>query len=432
MFTNIPSLNTQQGLGKSQSALAKSVERLSSGLRINSAADDAAGQAIANRMESRLRGDNQAQRNVADAMSLVATTESAVSDINSILQRMRELAVQKRNGTLSTSDRTSIQTEIDQLHDEINRIGQNTNFGATKLMDVGKQISVQVSSAADGSLPISLWPMNTDLLGLDSFTPPLSDPLDEITIDSGAYAGTWKVAFKGVTVSGVGDLSPEESEAYYGLAPGSITFHQVLNLDDGTPRPNAYAVKVGSTYYYRGAGAANMDFDPDTGTASFRINNAYRQANVRDPDTGFMLDAQVIDNAQLGWDKDGNFVNYLEWNGNYVLSTGARDEYFYLSGPQKNTIELMEPDILEQVDLALKQVDQYRTYLGATQNRLESIAEGLAQDTAILAAAQSRIQDTDYAAEISNMTRTQILQQAGNAVLAQANQIPIGVLSLLQ
>ena len=436
IFTNTLSLAARTNLDKSRSALGSAIERLSSGLRINSARDDAAGQAIANRMESQIRGKEVAKRNVNDALSLLSTTESAVSEVNSILQRMRELAVHQRTGTLNHKDWLSIQTEIDQLNEEINRIGASSAFGGISLLDVNKELDIQVSSEADESYSIALQALNTKTLGLDLFSPPMGPALNQIVVDSGPNAGTWNLEFEGVIVPEPNGgnygvvLKPGEAESFYGLEPGSITLHQIYNLD-GTPREREYAVKIGNSNYFRAE--TSMIFNGATGVATYRINNAFHSANIRDPETGLSLDGQSINNAQMGWDKDGNFVQYLEWQGNYIEYKGTGSNHnFYLSGPNKNTIELMQPNILEQVDQAMAQIDKYRTYLGATQNRLESISSGLSSSNVALEAARSRIQDADYAVEVSNMTRAQILQQAGQAVLAQANQIPQGVLSLLQ
>ena len=429
--TNPLSLSSSTRLKRSQSVVGSSIERLSSGLRINSARDDAAGQGIANRMTSRIRGNDAAMRSVSDALSLVQTAEGGTSSINDLLQRMRELAVQQRTDTLTYKDRESIQTELQELRQEINRIGASLNFGGIKLMDVGKGLNIQLSSNPSDSLDLILQPLNTDSLGLDAFTPPMGPPLSEITIPSGPNAGTWKLELEGIINRDGTLLVPGDAEAAYGLAPGSITIHQVMNLD-GTARPQEYAVKVGSNNYHRAEGA--LVFDPVTGIATYRVHNGYQRADVTDPETGLVLDDQPIDNVKLGWDKDGNYVKYLEWQGHYIEYdplAGRLNNKFVLSGPDATTIELMQPDPLVQIDQALGVLGQYRTYLGATQNRLESVLNGLSEAQIDLRAARSRIEDADYATEVSRMTRGQILQQAGQAVLAQANQIPRGVLSLL-
>src|SRR5690606_6789920 len=224
----------------------------------------------------------------------------------------------------------------------------------------------------------------------------------------GPNAGTWKLELEGIINRDGTLLGPGDAEAAYGLAPGSITIHQVMNLD-GTVRPQEYAVKVGSNNYHRAEGA--LVFDPVTGIATYRVHNGYQRADVTDPETGLVLDDQPIDNVKLGWDKDGNYVKYLEWQGHFVEYdplAGRLNNKFYLSGPNANTIELMQPDSLAQIDAAIAQVDGYRTYLGATQNRLESVLEGLSTSQLALNSARSRIEDADYAVETSNMIRSQI------------------------
>ncbi|OZI22440.1 flagellin [Bordetella genomosp. 7] len=419
-------------LKRSQAVLGSSVERLSSGLRINSARDDAAGLAIANRMTSRIKGNAAAMRTVSDAIGLLQTVEGGASDINSLLQRMRELTVQHRNGSLSFQDREFIQTEIAQIRDEINRIGAELNFAGRGLLDAEQSLRFQLSSEASDTLELNLQPLNTDTLGVNAIRPPVGPPLSEITIASGANAGTWKLELEGIINRDGVLLKPGEAEAAYHVTPGSITIHQVRNRD-GSARPGEYAVKVGDDYYHRAEGA--LVFDHASGVATYRVHNGYQQADIEDPARGVTLDDQPIDNVKLGWDKDGNYVKYLEWQGHFVEYdplAGRLNNKFYLSGPNANTIELMQPDSLAQIDAAIAQVDGYRTYLGATQNRLESVLEGLSTSQLALNSARSRIEDADYAVETSNMIRSQIVQQAVQAVLAQANQIPQTVLSLLR
>ncbi|PJX12711.1 flagellin FliC [Halomonas sp. 141] len=267
--TNITSLIAQSNLSKSQNALQTSMERLSSGLRINSAKDDAAGQAIANRMTAQINGLNQAQRNANDGISVAQTAEGALNQINDNLQRIRELTVQAANGTNSDDDLASIQAEIDQRLAEIDRISEQTNFNGVNVLNTDEAIKIQVGANDGEIIEIELEVINSETLGLDE------------------------------------------------------------------------------------------------------------------------LDVTTADFSEGG---DG---------------------------------------LLEAIDEALKQVDTLRSELGAVQNRFEDAIVNLNTNSTNLAAARSRIEDADYAVEVANMTRAQILQQAGTSVLAQANQIPQNVLSLL-
>lgn len=433
IYTNTSALGAQTNLSKSQRGLSTAIERLSSGLRINAAKDDAAGLSIANRMTSRLLGQDMAKRNAEDAISLIQTTEGAASSVNDLLQRMRELAVQRATGTNTGLDRASIDTEIDQLRQEINRIGLNTNFGGIQLTQAQKALSIQVGSEAEDSIGLDLQPISTKTLGLDANAIPLGPPLTEITVASGSNAGTWPISLQWVLNNEGQHLYPGEAETYYGVPQGSITLHQVLDLD-GNPLQGKYVVKLGDKNYSRSEDA--MIYDHATGTATYRINNHFRQGGFYDPENGVEVTGLFLDNLQMGWTTDGELVEYLEYDGHYIKgkTEGSLryDNNIYASGPNKNTIELRVPNLIQQIDLALDQIDSYRTYLGAMQNRFESVISGLQSDSIALEAARSRIEDADYAVEISNMTRAQILQQAGQAVLAQANQIPQGVLSLIK
>ncbi|MBT0728226.1 flagellin [Rosenbergiella australiborealis] len=274
--TNIMSLTTQNNLNKSQSALGTAIERLSSGLRINSAKDDAAGSAIANRMSSNIRGLTQASRNATDGISLAQTAEGALNEMNSNLQRIRELTVQAKNGTNSAEDVKSIQAEVDARLSEITRIGTATTFNNIKLFDSSQSISIQVGANDDAAANV-------------------------------------------ITVS--------------------LT-------DDG--------------FKSKALGAAFSVSSSGSGTG------------------------------------------------------GGTDAS------------------LAEIDKRIAAVDSARSSLGAIQNRFESTINNLNTTVNNLSASQSRIQDADYATEVSSMSRAQILQQAGTSVLAKANQVPQTVLSLLQ
>ncbi|RKR06112.1 flagellin [Kushneria sinocarnis] len=287
--TNSLSLMAQQNLNKSQSSLNTAIERLSSGSRINSAKDDAAGQAIANRMSSQITGLNQASRNANDGISLAQTAEGALDQVNDNLQRIRELTVQAQNGTNSASDIDSIQKEVNQRLEEINRVTESTSFNGTDLFaqSTGTEFSIQVG-ANDG---------------------------ENISINIGSASG-WN--------------------AYSASATGALGGGTGVNFTGGD----------------RTVGAQGFD----------------------------------------------------------VMSSTA----------------------LADLDDKLKSVDDNRSDLGAVQNRFESAIENINTTSTNLSSARSRIEDADYATEVSNMSKAQILQQAGTSVLAQANQTTQSVLSLLQ
>lgn len=311
--TNTLSLMTQNNLTKSQSSLGTSIERLSSGLRINSAKDDAAGQAIANRFTSNINGLSVAARNANDGISLAQTAEGALGEINNNLQRIRDLTVQAQNSSNSASDIDSIQAEVNQRMEEVNRVTQQTDFNGIKVLNTAataKKYDFQVG-ASDGQ---------------------------KISIEISA------------------------SDAF------------------------------------------NLSASGLTGTsAAAGVQNTKAMATGVD--------------AVNGKDRTTKAVGFDVLHGK-VTGGGT--------GAAAGTTPLAD------IDAAIKAVDSQRSLLGASQNRFESTITNLNNTVNNLSAARSRIQDSDYATEVSNMSRAQILQQAGSSVLAQANQVPQTMLSLLR
>ncbi|EPC3804733.1 flagellin [Enterobacter ludwigii] len=317
--TNTLSLMTQNNLTKSQSSLGSAIERLSSGLRINSAKDDAAGQAIANRFTSNINGLTVAARNANDGISLAQTAEGALSEINNNLQRIRDLTVQAQNSSNSASDIDSIQSEVNERMKEIDRVTTQTDFNGKKILNnataTAKNYDFQVGSKDGESIGISI-----------------------------NSAAGW-------------NLASSDSNAGAAGATTAVTSAGV------------YANTVAAT-----------DLTPVDGTAR-------------------KVDA-------IGFD--------------------------VVSGKVKGTTLPTGNTPLADIDEAIKAVDTQRSSLGASQNRFESTITNLNNTVNNLSAARSRIQDSDYATEVSNMSRAQILQQAGSSVLAQANQVPQTMLSLLR
>ncbi|WP_312203918.1 flagellin N-terminal helical domain-containing protein [Mixta calida] len=319
--TNTLSLTTQNNLSKSQSSLGSAIERLSSGLRINSAKDDAAGQAIANRFTSNINGLSVAARNANDGISLAQTAEGALSEINNNLQRVRDLTVQAQNSSNSASDIDSIQSEVNQRMEEISRVTAQTDFNGIKVLSnaANKNFSFQVG-AKDG---------------------------EKIDIQVSAASG-WDLAST-IATDGKSTLNTASTDST----------NNKINGNARTVKAEGFDVLLGKI------------------------------------------------NASGGIATTGVGVN----------ASGA------ITGTAKP---------LEAIDAAIKSVDSQRSLLGASQNRFESTITNLNNTTNNLSAARSRIQDSDYATEVSNMSRAQILQQAGSSVLAQANQVPQTMLSLLR
>ncbi|HWJ05886.1 MAG TPA: flagellin [Steroidobacteraceae bacterium] len=373
--TNVMSLNAQRNLNTSGSQLATSLQRLSSGLRINSAKDDAAGLAISERFTAQIRGLNQAARNANDGISLAQTAEGALGEIGNNLQRIRELAVQASNATNSQTDRDAIQVEVDQLKEEIQRVASTTKFNGVALLN-GSQPSFTFQVGADAGEVITVSGLP------NAQTAQLGGTITSYTASVGAATLTDldAIAAGGVLVNGQ-DIGA--------IAAAGTAQERASQLVDAfnrvSPQSGVSASLEGGTITLRGAatfaitGSAN-----DAATAGF----ANATAPVSTPMAGVAsADVSGFANAQL-------------------------------------TIQMM--------DAALSEVNSARASLGAVQNRFSSVVANLSTTSENLSASRSRILDADFAAETANMTRSQILQQAGTAILAQANSVPQNVLSLLR
>ncbi|TBW32725.1 FliC/FljB family flagellin [Azotobacter chroococcum] len=497
--TNITSMIAQKNLGASQSALTTAMERLSSGMRINSAKDDAAGQAIANRMSSQITGLSQAQRNANDGISVAQTAEGALNQVNDNLQRIRELSVQAANDTNSPEDRASIQAEINQRLEEIDRISQETNFNGTKVLNAEQTLNIQVGANDGESISINLKEINKTTLGLASFDvtntlntedlaatattelAPASRNLEDFSFTDNAGAATWAVY--------VDDANPDQlyvssdggatvAAATYNTTTNALEFDSstaaapggtvtaaagqevhvgggvVMQADDITGRSDDnvaaqptlhltsdgnYHIKLGADTYvaatvdfaagtvsYDSSAAADGTLDAEVGTALDQISN---------PDPAVTIDTSGLDTSLVG---DSAQVFAMEDGSGYVVKGADADgnDVYYEAEVDTATGAVtlgdqLTADPLAALDNALKEVDTLRSDLGAIQNRFDSAITNLKTNETNLSAARSRIEDADYAVEVANMTKAQILQQAGTSVLAQANQIPQSVLSLL-
>ncbi|MCT4702188.1 FliC/FljB family flagellin [Enterobacteriaceae bacterium H20N1] len=406
--TNSLSLITQNNINKNQSALSTSIERLSSGLRINSAKDDAAGQAIANRFTSNIKGLTQAARNANDGISLAQTTEGALSEINNNLQRVRELTVQASTGTNSESDLSSIQDEIKSRLEEIDRVSGQTQFNGVNVLAKDGKMSIQVGANDGQTISIDLQKIDSSALGLKGFSVNGSALNVSDAITTVAQAGT--DAPKAITFA-------TDTATTLGITDTSgLTFHNVLNANgDATGQ---YVVKSGDDYY-----SAQMDADGEVTLDTTDVE--YKTASGAEAtQSGVAVKmAYASDTGAAAGFVTVEGKNYAATvAGTTNVEVGVTDEF---AGASTN-------DPLALLDKAIAQVDKFRSSLGAVQNRLDSAVTNLNNTTTNLSEAQSRIQDADYATEVSNMSKAQIIQQAGNSVLSKANQVPQQILSLLQ
>ncbi|EII4817454.1 FliC/FljB family flagellin [Salmonella enterica] len=416
--TNSLSLLTQNNLNKSQSALGTAIERLSSGLRINSAKDDAAGQAIANRFTSNIKGLSQASRNANDGISIAQTTEGALNEINNNLQRVRELSVQAANGSNSGSDLKSIQDEIDQRLNEINRVAEQTDFNGKKVLSQDGQLTIQVGANDGETITIDLQKIDKTELGLDKL-----DVTKGIatTVSSGAsVVGDVKIA--------AADFDNAKTTGGPAADKLSLTKDDKGNyfVKDVTATAKYYAATVDTT-----TGKISFDSDKDV-TAAAGTPSAVTTLSREVKFYGADLKAdQSLVKYKDDKGKDLYAIQTLDKDGNATFKSVT----FAADGKttEGTAVDLAaNVDPLAKIDDALKTVDAFRSQLGAVQNRFESAITNLGNTVNNLSSARSRIEDSDYATEVSNMSRAQILQQAGTSVLAQANQVPQNVLSLLR
>jgi flagellin len=374
--TNVLSLNAQRNLSTSGSSLATAMQRLSSGLRINSAKDDAAGLAISERLTTQIRGMNQAVRNANDGISLSQTAEGALAEVTNNLQRIRELAVQSSNATNSSSDRAALQTEVGQLLAEIDRVANTTAFNGVKLLDGSFTTAVfQVGANAGETVSVSGL-VDANIAALATVT----------------AANTQGAAVTGITALGA-------------VGAGVL----VINGTD-------VGASIGA------AGTAQQR----VGQVVDAINNYSTTTGVSaayDAATNKIVLASAANIVITGTD-DGTATSFTAATTNATTTTGITS----LSVAGFASAQLA----IQQVDSALQQVNTARATLGAIQNRFSSVVASLQTASENQTASRSRIMDADFAAETAAMTRAQILQQAGTAVLAQANAAPQNVLSLLR
>ncbi|HKO88578.1 MAG TPA: flagellin [Burkholderiales bacterium] len=536
--TNVASLNAQRNLNTSQTSLATSLQRLSSGLRINSAKDDAAGLAIAERFTTQIRGLTQAARNASDGISLAQTAEGSLGELTNNLQRIRELAVQAANSTNSSSDRAALDQEVQQRLAEINRIASQTSFNGQKILDgsfgnaafqvganVGETITIGLSTSmktsdigsyvnvsSDAAANVSgtavagaaPWGSGAYQTGVAAYT----------GVDSNVIAGTGDLQINGVdiqasadyAVSGdtyrAGDSAYAKAAAINGsgvagltaTATNEVTFDDTpvgsgmfMDLTAGTLAATdevLYSLSINGEDIYADTSVDANGITMDQAIAAINTkSNTTGVVASKDDNNQLVLTAadgrnivveeehEFVDGATVASDSDVTVETVfstqattddnsdaaddgvltqgvLTFRGQMTLQSSAdvtinagQALLGFTSGSHTAAGSLSVSNVLNvdaaneailSVDAALNSVASLRSTLGAIQNRFESTISNLQATTENLTASRSRIQDADFAAETANLTRAQILQQAGTAMLAQANALPQNVLALLQ
>ncbi|WYP25987.1 flagellar hook-associated protein FlgL [Alkalihalobacillus sp. FSL W8-0930] len=381
---NLSAMNAHRQLGANQTAGAKSQEKLSSGLRINRAGDDAAGLAISEKMRAQVRGLDQASRNAQDGISLIQTAEGALTETHNILQRMRELATQSSNDTNTEVDRNEIQKELSQLTDEIDRIANSTEFNNQKLLN-GEKEGLKPASAGSASI------QNNSQADI------------KLTLDTGAdysYTGT-------ITIT---RINTEDGEPQFNLSK-----------PDGTPAVALNALDETAATIAGIAGATTVGIEGLTDMAvGESVTISFKKAEDAQTDLGkslsFQIGANSGQNIKVG-------INDMRADALSLRSTDG-DSLDVTDGDKATSA-------ITTINNAIETVSSERSKLGAVQNRLEHTISNLNNTSENLQAAESRVRDVDMAKEIMSFTKNNILSQASQAMLAQANQAPQSVLQLL-
>lgn len=488
--TNISSLTAQRNLDKSQGSLQTSLQRLSSGLRINSAKDDAAGLAIVDRMTSQVRGLNQAIRNANDGISVAQTAEGALQESSNIMQRMRELSIQSANDSNSSSDRANIQKEVSQLQSELNRISESTTFNGKNLLDgnfvtqqfqvgsnANETISVSIGSAAANSMGANqaIGDATQDNIGTAAAAAAdgtggngvnadaafkITGGLGTETLSIGGNATAAKIASQvnGETSKTGVSATASTNATISNVAAGSVQFTLASRNDAGdvvgTAKPisaviassddlsalrdaiNAETASTGITATLNGAGDG-IELSNQTGH-DITIENA-TDGDVAGAD---VMDVDGVTLADGGAEDSIVIAGKVEFSASDAfLITSTDTDIMAAASTSSKLSSVADVDVstregannaLTVIDEALSFVTDTRADLGAIQNRLESTISNLQNISENVSAARSRVQDADFASETANLTKNQILQQAGLSILSQANSAPNNVLSLLQ
>ncbi|QXL84219.1 flagellin [Comamonas sp. NLF-1-9] len=501
--TNVASLTAQRNLGISQGSLNTSIQRLSSGLRINSAKDDAAGMAISERFTSQIRGLNQAARNANDGISLAQVAEGAMKAAGDILQRVRELAVQSANASNSISDRQALQQEVNQLVAELDRVAQTTEFNGQKLLDGSFGTSqFQVGANANQTIVAATANLRTNVYGNNQVSGTAAGGTGaQPTIAATSAYGSNGVAAGSLVINGA--LGSSETIA---VATGAHAKDVARDINQQTQLTGVSATartEAQLAFGTAGSYAITLESDntPDLKTISFSLTSptgseglsaAVQAINEQSSKTGVIASlnkdasAIVLTNAtgntiavgHTASDNAGTVtVTKMVGDGSggtaalgtpQTMATNAgavavavsgyitldSDKSFSAASTTTNVLDgagtgtlnsdlkkVSELDItdfskathsLKTVDSALSYIAGERAKLGALQSRFETSIASLNITSENMSASRSRILDADFAAETANLSRTQILQQAGTAMVAQANQIPQGVLALLK
>lgn len=420
--TNVASLNSQRNLERSNQMLNKTLERLSSGLRINRAGDDAAGLAVANKLSTQVRGFTQAIANAQDASNLIATAETGLNQTTDILQRMRELSIQAASDTLVNKDRQKIQTEMTQLTQELDRIATNTQFNTRNLLDgTLQQGSAQEDATIEKKANIRVG--GNDMLGAVAVGATVNtDAAYQFTILQADGVNT----FTGVN-GGFGTAATPAAGNYV-LEARSSNGNAIAYYDLGATG-NTQTVDLVAEF-----GASGLTASSGVASGSVVINASNLTADDVGKSSVVQVTAEraaVTDDKSLTFQVGANEGQFLRMGVQDMRAKALRLENLNIVGKDDSESRIQAQNAIGRIDQALDYVGTSQARIGAYQNRIDYAISNLQVARENLTASESRIRDADIAAETANLTRAQILVQAGTAVLTQANISPQSALNLL-
>ncbi|CAE6908231.1 B-type flagellin [Pseudomonas marincola] len=488
--TNVASLNTQRNLNSSSNALSTSLQRLSTGSRINSAKDDAAGLQISNRLGSQISGLGVAVRNANDGISLAQTAEGALQQSTNILQRMRDLSLQAANGSNDSTDRSALQKEVGALQNELNRIAETTTFGGRKLLDGSfGSTAFQVGANANETINVSIGNASSNKIG--AYTSDKAGTALGITTATSAAdaSGTLKISANGkqtdvqafaatdtaasvaskINSAGTPVKASARTDAVLTKASTVATFNLKIEVSGtDTSKVDSTIDLAGLTSFDQVVSAVNssgsglqakvngdgtLEISSDSG-AAIKFTASGLQADGSTASAAADITVQARSSEDSDGDNAGDLSTASDIGAGTAVANGAlklsSSSAFSLSGtgaakvtgePAGILATVSDVDVstaygaqnaIDVIDAAIASIDSQRSDLGAVQNRFDNTISNLQSISENVSAAKGRIQDTDFAAETANLSKNQVLQQAGTAILAQANQLPQAVLSLLQ
>ena len=477
--TNVTGMTAQRNLTQSSNALATSMERLATGSRINSAKDDAAGLQISNRLNSQVRGLGVAMKNANDGISIAQTAEGAMNESTNVLQRMRDLALQSANGTNSAEDRKAIQKEVSALQSELTRIAETTSFGGQNLIDgsFGSR-TLQVGANANETIDLQLKDVSSDAIGSNRFTLAASGVAGLGAASKAATPGALSNGVASATLT----LQGRGKDVDVAITTG-MTAKEIASLVNGKSADTGIDAEARTSAKVSGLSQGKVSFDLNGSSISANITNTDDLSSLADAINSKSTDSGIkatVDGGSLtltsdsgediklgdiagsgmtltGIDIDGNeqaaetlavgesgmVTGSVRLNSNdgfsidagAVTSLGTTADGDFSDLMSVATLDLSSQggaqDAIGILDGAIGMIDAQRADLGAMQNRLNSTINNLANTRENAAEGMSRIKDVDFADETVNLTKQQILQQAGTSILAQAKQIPQAALSLL-